>query len=89
MKNENAWLKYTEEDLERLDTLCNDYKSFLNVSKTEREAATEIIRRAKEQGYEDLEDYIRENKRILPGDKLYVNNKGKAVALFHIIISYI
>lgn len=84
MKNENAWLKYTEEDLERLDTLCNDYKSFLNVSKTEREAATEIIRRAKEQGYEDLEDYIRENKRILPGDKLYVNNKGKAVALFHI-----
>lgn len=84
MKNENAWLKYTEEDLKSLETLCNDYKSFLNVSKTEREAATEIIKRAKEQGYEDLEDYIRENKRILPGDKLYVNNKGKAVALFHI-----
>ena len=84
MKNENAWLKYTEEDLKSLETLCNDYKNFLNVSKTEREAATEIIRRAKEHGYEDLEDYIRENKRILPGDKLYVNNKGKAVALFHI-----
>ena len=84
MKKENAWMKYTEEDVVKLNEICEDYKSFLNVSKTEREATKEIIKRAEEKGYKDLEEYIKENKRILPGDKIYVNNKGKAVALFNI-----
>lgn len=84
MEKQNAWEKYTTEDLNKLDLLCEDYKKFLTVAKTEREAAKEIIKRAEEKGYENLEDYISENKRILPGDKIYVNNKGKAVALFNI-----
>lgn len=84
MEKENAWTKYTEEDLNKLNLLCNDYKQFLTVSKTERETAKEIIKRAEEKGYENLEEYISKNKRILPGDKIYVNNKGKAVALFNI-----
>ncbi len=84
MKKENAWKKYTENDVEKLNVLCDDYKKFLDVAKTEREATTEIIKRAEKKGYQDLETYIKENKKILPGDKIYVNNKGKAVALFHI-----
>ena len=56
----------------------------LTVAKTERESANEIIKRAEEKGYQDLEKYISEGRRILPGDKIYVNNKGKAVALFNI-----
>lgn len=84
MEKESAWKKYTEEDLNKLDVLCNDYKQFLTIAKTERETTKEIIKRAEEKGYENLEDYISKNKRILPGDKIYVNNKGKAVALFHI-----
>lgn len=84
MKKESAWKKYNEEDLEKLNNICNDYKRFLMVSKTEREATKEIIRRAEEKGYKNLEDYIKNNVEIRPGDKIYVNNKGKAVALFHI-----
>ena len=84
MKKESAWKKYNEEDLEKLNNICNDYKRFLTVSKTEREATKEIIRRAEENGYKNLEDYIKNNVEIRPGDKIYVNNKGKAVALFHI-----
>ena len=84
MEKESAWKKYTEEDLNKLELLCNDYKQFLTIAKTERETTKEIIKRAEEKGYENLEDYISENKRILPGDKIYVNNKGKAVALFNI-----
>ena len=84
MEKESAWKKYTEEDLNKLDLLCNDYKQFLTIAKTERETTKEIIKRAEEKGYENLEDYISENKRIIPGDKIYVNNKGKAVALFNI-----
>ena len=84
MEKKSAWEKYTEEDLNKIDLLCNDYKQFLTIAKTERETTKEIIKRAEEKGYENLEDYISENKRILPGDKIYVNNKGKAVALFNI-----
>ena len=84
MKKESAWKKYNEEDLEKLNNICNDYKRFLTVSKTEREATKEIIRRAEEKGYKNLEDYIKNNVEIRPGNKIYVNNKGKAVALFHI-----
>ena len=84
MEKKSAWEKYIEEDLNKLDLLCNDYKQFLTIAKTERETTKEIIKRAEEKGYENLEEYISENKRILPGDKIYVNNKGKAVALFNI-----
>ena len=84
MERKNAWKKYDDNDLNRLHSLCEDYKKFLDTAKTEREAATEIIRRAKEKGYVDLEDYIKEGKSIKSGDKIYVNNKGKAVALFNI-----
>lgn len=84
MEKKNAWKKYKEEDLKKLNDLCDDYKRFLTVAKTEREFANEIIKRAEEKGYQDLEKYISEGRRILPGDKIYVNNKGKAVALFNI-----
>ena len=43
MKKENAWKKYTDQDLAKLEELCTDYKKFLTVSKTEREATKEII----------------------------------------------
>lgn len=84
MEKKSAWKKYKEEDLKKLNDLCDDYKRFLTVAKTERESANEIIKRAEEKGYQDLEKYISEGRRILPGDKIYVNNKGKAVALFNI-----
>lgn len=84
MDKGSAWEKYTEKDIEKLNNICNDYKKFLTVAKTEREATKEIIRRAEEKGYKNLEDYIKNNIKITPGDKIYVNNKGKAVALFHI-----
>ena len=84
MEKKSAWKKYTEDDINKLNLLCDDYKRFLTVAKTERESVKEIIRRAEEKGYKNLEDYIKNNIKITSGDKIYVNNKGKAVALFHI-----
>ena len=84
MENKSAWKKYTEDDLNKLNKLCDDYKMFLNTAKTEREATKEIIKRAEEKGYKNLNDYIKNNIKIQSGDKIYVNNKEKAVALFHI-----
>lgn len=84
MEKKSAWKKYKEKDLKKLNELCDDYKRFLTIAKTERESATEIIKRAEANGYQNLEKYIIAGEKILPGDKIYVNNKGKAVALFHI-----
>lgn len=78
----NSWKKYTEENLNELNRICDDYKRYITVSKTEREATKEIIKRAKAKGYKDLEEYINNNETIKTGDKIYVNNNGKAVALF-------
>lgn len=80
--NKNAWAKYTEKQVEEIFDFCNGYKDFMSKCKTERECATEIISLAKQQGYEDLEDIIKNNKKLSSGHKVYVNNKGKAVALF-------
>ena len=79
---ENSWNKYTEEDLKKIELITSDYKKFLNSCKTEREATKEIIKRARSKGFKDLEDFINGNKTLMVGDKIYVNNKDKAVALF-------
>lgn len=81
---ESAWKKYTEEDKRKLEELCTYYKDFLTVGKTEREVTKEIIKRAEHKGYKNLDDFIKNNITIHPGDKIYVNNKEKSVALFHI-----
>ncbi len=81
---ESTWKKYTEEDKRKLEELCTDYKDFLTVGKTEREVTKEIIKRAEQKGYKNLDDFIKNNITIHPGDKIYVNNKEKSVALFHI-----
>ena len=79
---ENAWKKYKETDLEKINSLTEDYKEFLDLGKTERECAEEIIKKVESKGFKNLEDYISNNEKINPGDKIYVNNMNKAIALF-------
>lgn len=80
--NKLAWNKYKEEDLNKIEVICEDYKKFLTSCKTEREATKEIIKRAKAKGFKDLDEFIKDNKSLMVGDKIYVNNHDKAVALF-------
>lgn len=80
--SKNAWTKYSEKQVEEIFDFCNGYKDFISKCKTERECTKEIIRLAEEQGYENLDYIIKNNKKLTAGDKVYVNNKGKAVALF-------
>lgn len=79
---EVAWNKYNQNDLDKLESISNDYKNYLTNCKTEREATKEIIKRAKTRGFKNLEDYINDNNSLNVGDKVYVNNHDKAVALF-------
>ena len=54
----NAWKNYDEAQLQQVMQLAEGYKQFLNVGKTERECAREVVRQAEAAGYVDLQDII-------------------------------
>jgi len=56
---------------------CEDYKKFLDVAKTEREATAEIIKLAKAKGFAEFDL----NATYSAGDKVYLNNRDKSVIL--------
>ena len=78
----NIWEKYNEQQEQELNILSENYKKFLSNCKTERECVTEIISRVEKEGYKNLNEYINNNQQIHAGDKIYINNMNKAVALF-------
>ena len=78
----NAWLNYTKEETKEINELGNRYKDFLSNCKTERECTERIISEVEEKGFQNIEEYIKQSKQILPGNKIYVNNRGKSLALF-------
>lgn len=84
MKTENAWEKYTKTQLEEVDALSKAYRAFLNHGKTERECVKQIVERAKEAGYKELSELIKEGKTCKSGDKVYAVNMEKAVILFRV-----
>ena len=84
MKRENAWKKYGREELKELDSLCEDYREFLNKGKTERECVKEIVKAVKKAGYVDINDIIADKKTLKPGSKVYAVWMNKTVALFNI-----
>lgn len=80
-EEKNVWKELDETQTKEVFEFAEDYKDFLNNSKTERECTEEIIRRAKEKGYKSIKEVL-ESGSINSGDKIYANNKGKGVALF-------
>ena len=63
-----------------MENLIERYKSFLDNGKTERECVKEVIERAEKEGYKNLDSV----STLSPGDKVYVVEYGKAIALYHI-----
>ncbi len=72
----NALLTASEETVAKAQEYCEDYKKFLDTAKTEREAVKAAITLASAQGFTE---FSRE-KEYKSGDKVYFNNRGKAVA---------
>ena len=63
-----------------MENTIERYKSFLDKGKTERECIKEIVRLAEEKGYKNLEAA----GMLKAGDKVYITQYGKSIALFHI-----
>ena len=79
---ENIWKKYNDKDINKLNEICSDYRKFISESKIEREVTLNAIKIAEEKGFVDLKSIIKDNKKLTPGDKVYINNRGKSLALF-------
>ncbi len=82
MERPNAWKFYSEEELAEVEKTSAEYKTFLNRGKTERECVREAVRMAEENGCLPLESLMSGNKALCPGDRVYVNQMGKAILLF-------
>ncbi len=78
-KTSNAWEKIG--DKEKIFSYCEGYKNFLNIGKTERECAKEVIKQAEKLGYKNLDRIIKEKQTLKSGDKVYRNIRNKAVIL--------
>ncbi len=68
-----VWEKVDEQGFASIMSFNEDYKTFLDASKTERLFTTNAVKAAEEAGYKNLEDVTTLN----PGDKVYVVNRGK------------
>lgn len=76
-KNENAFVKMGAQETEAAYDFCEEYKSFLNEAKTEREAVIKAIELAKANGFSEF----RPGTFYTEGDKIWYNNRDKSVIL--------
>lgn len=78
MYAKNAWEKYQDNNYEEVMAFNEGYKHFITVGKTERACVKETIRLAREHGFKDISEF----NSLKTGDKVYVVNKNKNIALF-------
>ncbi len=73
----NAVYNMSEEELADCDSFCEDYKDFMDKAKIEREAVVYSIELLKQNGYVEY----KKGMKLNAGDKIYRNNRGKAVLM--------
>lgn len=76
-KKENAFLKMKSDDIKKCDKFCEGYKAFLDAAKTEREAVEYTIKLIEDNGFVEYKPGM----KLKAGDKIYRNNRGKAVMM--------
>ena len=76
-EQKNAGLLLNDSQLADVQDFCEEYKSFLNQAKTEREAVEYIISMAERNGFVRYQP----GARYQAGDKVYLNNRGKSAIL--------
>ena len=75
--NKNGYTHITAEQKEEMNAYCKRYMAFMDECKTEREATAWAVREAEKQGFLPFAPGM----QAKPGDKIYYNNRGKAIAL--------
>lgn len=75
MQRKNAYSRITDEEAEACYSFCEGYKDFMNKSKIEREAVIYSVDLLKSKGFVEY----KKGMKLSAGDKIYMNNRGKAV----------
>ena len=73
----NGFTRLTPEQKVEMEAYCKRYMAFMDACKTEREATTWAIAEAEKQGFKPFVPGM----EAKPGDKIYYNCRGKAIAL--------
>lgn len=79
-KRTNVYETADEKTMKAIFDYAEGYKKFLGECKTEREACAYIVEKAEKKGYKQF-DF---SEKVKKGDKLYYNNRGKAVFIIKI-----
>ena len=77
MAPKNGYARITPEEREEMNAYCRRYMAFMDACKTEREATAWAVREAEKRGYKPFAPGM----DVKPGDKIYYNNRDKAIAL--------
>lgn len=77
-------MAYETEELKKVDALNQEYRTFLNEGKTERECVKLAVKMAEEAGYRDLKEVIAKKETLKAGDKVYAVGMKKMISLFQI-----
>ena len=77
MNPKNGLTQISAEDRAEMEAYCKRYIAFMDACKTEREATAWTVAKAESLGYKPFQPGM----AIQPGDKIYYNNRGKAIAL--------
>lgn len=77
MYAKNTWEKY-KDNLNEVMEYNEGYKNYISKNKTERACVKDSIRLAEEKGFKPLDSF----ETLKAGDKVYVNNRDKNIALF-------
>ncbi len=75
MQSKHTALLISAEDKQKSDAFAKKYMEFLNASKTEREAVKNAVALLEENGFQPFVPGM----QLQAGDKIYVNNRGKAI----------
>ena len=74
-KKKNGIHRLSTAEVEKCDIFCEEYKKFLDIAKTEREAVCAAVNMLKAKGYKEYTPGM----GLSAGDKIYRNNRGKAI----------
>ena len=84
MEHKNTWETYSAKQLKEVDDFAREYMDFLDNGKTERECIDQIVNAVEKAGYRELEQMIRDGKKLRTGDKVYCVWMNKSIAMFQI-----
>ncbi len=73
----NGYARLTAAEREEMEAHCRGYAAFIDACKTEREAVTWSVEQLKANGFVELVPGM----QLQPGDKVYRDNRGKALMM--------